>query len=196
MAYLSGEATEVESSAFRPRQLGADPIRRTYEVFENERWVVMAGWGTSHLFPTDPDRYTDTLKGQPKLKEPPLSAHWRWITDWRVEVTEHTDSQGFEYSFNFALTTWTNKSGTNSFVRRRKWLRGLQYTPPADHLDLAPILDGNNGNASNSDKNNNNNGFTPARESNFQLLTGPLLQELVSEEQELPSNEGAFRRLC
>lgn len=85
VAYLSGAATEVESSVYRPRSMGSALIRRTYEIYENERWIVVAGWSSSvrimsllfmrlvfillclqHLFPTDPDRYCDTSdKGYP-----------------------------------------------------------------------------------------------------------------------------------
>lgn len=140
VAYLSGADTQVTTSTVRSaRRVSREPIRRTYELFEHERWVVLAGWSAKvsrvllvfcfasptralaqHLFPTDPQQYTD-VKGVPRAKEVQLSPHWSWTGEWRVEVTEHTDANGYAYAFNWGdETVWSSKMGAKDFVRRRK----------------------------------------------------------------------------
>ncbi len=89
---MSGHRAALQASlpwgpryaVYRPRRLSSEPIKRTYELHEHERWVVLVGWSSKvvccvaspqttlsaaqNLFPTDPDEYTDTVKGTPKLK--------------------------------------------------------------------------------------------------------------------------------
>jgi hypothetical protein len=52
-------------------------------------------------------------------RDPPLSAGWRWVSEWKVEITEHTDASGYTYGFNFG-PDMKAKMGSNDFVRRRK----------------------------------------------------------------------------
>eukprot|EP00124_Ichthyophonus_hoferi_P001261 Ihof_evm9s61 gene=Ihof_evmTU9s61 len=64
-----------------------------------------------------------------------LSPGWTWITEWTCKRdTAKYDHEGWQYSFSFWDTTWTNKVGTQTFVRRRKWVR-------VRRMDLNPQRD-------------------------------------------------------
>lgn len=54
--------------------------------------------------------------------EPPLG--WKWIDDWKYEVNENTDNEGFEYTNDFLKGKYTRYYKViYHVVRRRKWYR-------------------------------------------------------------------------
>ncbi|BBN04917.1 vacuolar protein sorting-associated protein 13A/C [Marchantia polymorpha subsp. ruderalis] len=104
------------------------------EVFENERYQPLSGWGSKwpgHLLPSDPGRYSDRdSKGSteefPAVKLPP---GWTWISDWHVDQVAGVDEEGWSYGFDFRNLNWPPTNGSErlfSFVRRRRWVRSRQ----------------------------------------------------------------------
>eukprot|EP00850_Spirogloea_muscicola_P018627 SM000173S02996 [mRNA] locus=s173:28246:52241:- [translate_table: standard] len=106
------------------------------EVFENQRYQPVAGWGSSwpgHLLPMDPPRWTsaDGSKSSREFVEPALAAGWSWASDWCVDKPGNVDPDGWAYGADFSQigTQWPPRSSTAGqksafdFVRRRRWTR-------------------------------------------------------------------------
>lgn len=75
--------------AYQKQPVGAAISPTTsYDMYENERWVLLRGWSASHLFPTDPSQWTDALSGKAKEREPVLTSEWTWASDWQIETNE------------------------------------------------------------------------------------------------------------
>lgn len=95
-----------------------------YELYEKQRWKIM-GW-TSNLDENDGASWIK--KGNSKnmyfdkgMAELPDEEH-EWKNNWEIELTPNNDKEGWEYSTTFDSDNWKN-DGSNSFVRRRKWIR-------------------------------------------------------------------------
>ena len=57
VAYLAGEKeSNVEAAK---RRAPNEPVFRQYELYENERWVVIRGWSPKNLLPTERPHWTD-----------------------------------------------------------------------------------------------------------------------------------------
>ncbi len=97
VAFLAG--TEGSASPEKKRA-PYEPVQRIISCFENERWVVMAGFSRRHLLPTDPAPFTD-LEGRPLEREAPLQKGWDWVGDWRVKISGDfpADDQGWSYRY-------------------------------------------------------------------------------------------------
>ena len=50
-----------------------------------------------------------------------LDKNYRWETDWKIEINENTDKNGWEYSKDFENKF--EKYNRQKYVRRRKWVR-------------------------------------------------------------------------
>ena len=97
-----------------------------YEIFENERWWMFIGWKKSLIkneIPlwckvNDQKNFCDLnmvfLPNNNKEK-------YQWLGEWKIEKTNNTDENGWEYSSDFH-SIFTNKTEGN-YVRRRKWVR-------------------------------------------------------------------------
>ena len=46
---------------------------------------------------------------------------YKWSSEWKVEINDNTDSEGWEYSVDFHSQFDKNDEG--KYVRRRKWIR-------------------------------------------------------------------------
>ncbi|XP_024524741.1 uncharacterized protein LOC9654875 isoform X2 [Selaginella moellendorffii] len=105
------------------------------EVFENERFQPMLGWGSSwpgHLLPLDPGRWSkrDLSGSSQEFPQVELPLGWEWSSDWFVD-TSVLDPDGWVHGFSFqALTDFPggNYVGKLNFVRRRRWLRTRERT--------------------------------------------------------------------
>eukprot|EP00850_Spirogloea_muscicola_P002380 SM000009S23509 [mRNA] locus=s9:423530:451441:+ [translate_table: standard] len=103
------------------------------EVFENQRYQPVAGWGSSwpgHLFLTDPKRWSDRSfkQSSQEFLEPPLPAGWEWTSDWQVEKAGHVNREGWAYAPAFRISHWppsakARRRGVLDFTRRRRWVR-------------------------------------------------------------------------
>lgn len=104
------------------------------EVFENEKYHPLLGWGSScpgHLLPSDPGHWSmrDDSSSQdfPEIQLPPS---WKWASDWHIDNTSSSSSEGWAYAFDFRHLNWPpsfNPEGPTTFVRRRRWIRTRQH---------------------------------------------------------------------
>jgi vacuolar protein sorting-associated protein 13A/C len=53
--------------------------------------------------------------------KPEIESQYNWISEWKIETTDNTDDDGWEYSIDF--DSLFSKSDTGKYVRRRKWVR-------------------------------------------------------------------------
>jgi len=97
-----------------------------FEIYENERWWMLVGWKKSLIrneIPlwckvNDNKNFCDLnmvfLPNDNNIK-------YKWNGEWKVEKTNNTDDNGWEYSSDFHSKFIKNKEG--NYVRRRKWVR-------------------------------------------------------------------------
>ncbi|PKA57778.1 hypothetical protein AXF42_Ash015155 [Apostasia shenzhenica] len=116
----------------------------TEDVFENQRYQPITGWGNKSSFHGDPGHWsTRNFSFSSKdFFEPPLPSGWQWISAWRIDKSQFVDSDGWAYGNDFQSLKWppsSSKSSSKSaldFVRRRRWIRNRQRLPEQgfDHL--------------------------------------------------------------
>lgn len=88
------------------------------------------------LFAVDPAPWANS-----HLRNSPYTPHdhplptpaWKWDHDqWMVDMGLDTDENGWSYAWRFRSSHWRGEAeGWRSFVRRRRWIRGRYYHPPA-----------------------------------------------------------------
>jgi len=109
------------------------------EVFENETYAVLAGWGPPG-FPGQRLKYSNR-KGELSSEEFPevkLPGDFKWEDEWRLDKTYTTcDGDGWSYAVTFAGLEQDlergESSGSNStfdLVRRRRWVRSSKRLDP------------------------------------------------------------------
>ena len=96
-----------------------------FELYENERWWVIAGWtknligGRPTWFKVDkPFDYCDKNKIFLPNDE---NNKYQWSADWKIEINKNTDDNGWEYADDF--DSEFSKNDKFKYVRRRKWIR-------------------------------------------------------------------------
>lgn len=107
-------------------------------VYENERYVPIAGWRKPSL-PTDRYEFTD-ISGRERrpMESVELPAGWRWATNWRIDGEGDVDHEGWEYATDFRGFSWHAKNRKlRDFVRRRRWVRLRERVPVAQPLGSA-----------------------------------------------------------
>jgi hypothetical protein len=77
----------------------AEGQRRTEEVFENQRYQPLRGWGSSypgHLLPTDRRRYSraDGSRGSKDFPQIDPAIGWAWASDWELDMEGVRDPEG------------------------------------------------------------------------------------------------------
>ncbi len=162
VAFLAGTEGAAQLDE-RPRNVF--PIHRSLEMWENERWVLFAGFGPNHLLPTDPSRYSNTKEpfGAAE-REPQLETGWSWSGLWKIKLGGYPcDDQGWQYSFNFRPPNWSGKCTPGDFVRRRLWGRDVVFHPPTELV--APVEQ-----------------KSAVSQKNFELITANVLAEIAAEE--------------
>ena len=93
-----------------------------FEIYENERWWMFAGW-TKNLIMNERPTWSD-LSGKNYMDTNSVflpSSEYKWLADWKIELSSFTDSQGWQYSMDFNSTFKVNSIG--KYVRKRKWTR-------------------------------------------------------------------------
>ncbi|KAH7682946.1 Vacuolar protein sorting-associated protein 13 [Dioscorea alata] len=111
----------------------------TEEVFENQRYQPISGWGnnSSNSHSSDPGRFStrNFSYSSKDFFEPSLPDGWRWISPWNIERSEFVDSDGWAYGPDFQSLKWPPTSSRSSsksvpgFVRRRRWIRTRRQLP-------------------------------------------------------------------
>lgn len=108
----------------------------TEEVFENQRYQPISGWGNKWpgFRGNDPGHWStrDFSYSSKDFFEPPLPPGWKWSSGWTIEKSQFMDSDGWAYGSDYRSLQWppdSPKSRTKSaldFVRRRRWIRTRQ----------------------------------------------------------------------
>ncbi|KAJ3675683.1 hypothetical protein LUZ60_004725 [Juncus effusus] len=99
------------------------------EVFENQRYQPISGWGKIEPWKWSTRDFSHTSKD---FFEPPLPAGWKWASGWRIEKSQFVDSDGWAYAPDFPTLKWPPNSAKSSskspldFSRRRRWIRTRQ----------------------------------------------------------------------
>ena len=78
------------------------------------------------MFTDDPSAYTNTYGNPSSFDDKKLlKSNYSWFNDWKLDITEQTDKNGWTYGKNF---TDVNKIKANMFdiVRMRRWIRKLK----------------------------------------------------------------------
>eukprot|EP00128_Syssomonas_multiformis_P005480 Colp12_sorted_trinity150504_noHs@18713 len=148
------------STASTPSQQRKPKIREAVEtvveeVFENERYQPVMGWGGSypgHLLPTDRGNWSDRYGNPPAFHphkqeaEGELTLGWHWIDEWTVDKTyTGCDDDGWSYATDFLFLdrnlqrrSSIPEAGLTDFVRRRRWIRSRQRKINIDETDPCP----------------------------------------------------------
>ena len=93
------------------------------ELYENERWWMVVGWNNNLIMNEIPKWHKAENKNvfcdKSNIKLP--GKDYKWIDDWKIEINENTDKDGWEYSSDFHSKF--SKENKGKYVRRRKWIR-------------------------------------------------------------------------
>ena len=113
----------IDKSQFIEEKMAQNDRLVKYEIFENERWWMFVGW-TKNLISDEsilwhkvdkPKEYFD--KNMIKL----LDNNYKWESEWKIEINENSDKNGWEYSKDF--NNEFERYNKYTYVRRRKWVR-------------------------------------------------------------------------
>lgn len=123
---VSRSKTDVSSEHHNINPL--DGMCATEEVFENERYQPLIGWGSTWLLPTDPKHWSrrDFSCSVQEFPEAELPLGWEWKDNWKVDKVGAADEDGWSYDFDFRNVEWPpskNMKVPATFVRRRRWIR-------------------------------------------------------------------------
>jgi hypothetical protein len=120
MNEYSGEGIIETTKVIKDDDKSVDILK--YEVIENERWWMFVGW-TKNLIRHERPLWSDvTGKNYLDFKSVFLPGdNYHWISDWKVEVSENTDDEGWEYSKDF--NSKFSASTFQKYVRKRKYVR-------------------------------------------------------------------------
>ena len=97
-----------------------------YEIYENERWWMLVGWKKNMIMNEIPLWCkVDNLKvfcdkNMVFLPNDGINKY-KWNSEWKIEYSNNTDVNGWEYSSDFQSPFDSKDDG--KYVRRRKWIR-------------------------------------------------------------------------
>lgn len=57
-----------------------------------------------------------------KITLPDPEEEWIWENDWKIEINDNTDGEGWQYSYDFK-NEFHKKNTKLDYARRRKWFR-------------------------------------------------------------------------
>ncbi|CAL5868490.1 uncharacterized protein PFLUO_LOCUS2716 [Penicillium psychrofluorescens] len=131
------------------RRGGADGVRFTFIVYENQRRWLGIGW-TYSLFPAERAAWTDehlnTVSPKDKFELPDVptgDSKWRWVegSEWRVEGKDgspnrKSDSKSLSEGWIYSDNKWNDgrrgQDGWDRYTRRRKWYRDAELVEIGD----------------------------------------------------------------
>lgn len=110
------------------------------EIFENQRFSLLGGWGVGHLLVTDRERFTNRAGAPlPIGFSKPCPENWTWTSNWHIDYKYTvSDEDGWSYASDFPRFQVHLQKGKSSArklgasVRRRRWIRTLCYLPPSN----------------------------------------------------------------
>ncbi|KAJ4956285.1 hypothetical protein NE237_013068 [Protea cynaroides] len=107
------------------------------EVFENQRYHSISGWGNRWpgFHGNDPGRWStrDLSYSSKDFFETPLPPGWKWTSTWTIDKSHFVDHDGWAYGPDYQSIKWpptSPKSCTKyaqDFVRRRRWIRTRKH---------------------------------------------------------------------
>lgn len=134
-------------------RLNNEPVVEVDEIFENQRYQLLAGWGSKwpgHFLPTDPGRWStrDNQKTSQTREdlEVNLPPGWIWRTNWIIDKAGYVDDDGWAYGPDFQTLRWppnsmkSCKKSPFDFIRRRRWCRTRERTSSCDEVVSRKIL--------------------------------------------------------
>eukprot|EP00668_Euglena_longa_P008531 GGOE01010282.1.p1 GENE.GGOE01010282.1~~GGOE01010282.1.p1 ORF type:complete len:649 (-),score=142.49 GGOE01010282.1:625-2571(-) len=115
--------------------------RKLCEMWENERWTPVAGWGKALL--GRPPFSDSTGKMALNLSVFDSLIAWDdlcWSSDgWELDISSSVDPNGWQYALTFH-TPFLPSPRLWALVRRRKWVRACEPLPAAKPADVAQEL--------------------------------------------------------
>ncbi|KAK9834254.1 hypothetical protein WJX81_000411 [Elliptochloris bilobata] len=114
------------------------------EVFENERFMPLRGWGArGNLLPGERGRFSTRsgARSWPDFPDVRLPDGWQWEGPWEVEVSRGTDPSGWSYAVDWGGLSYPPPPSAAyrklcDFVRRRHWLRRRRRVLAAEGGDV------------------------------------------------------------
>jgi hypothetical protein len=146
-------------SSQRPKKTQTDAESAIDILYENQRGLFLCGmslFSSKALGVVDKPSWTNAAQKpsatnitNAQVPDP----SWEWARkEWKINKSEDTDDDGWEYSFMFSKKfSWHGPKWYNSFVRRRAWIRkrvkknsGYQVQEPhqlnSDYFTIHPSM--------------------------------------------------------
>ncbi|MCO5593423.1 hypothetical protein L7F22_047437 [Adiantum nelumboides] len=130
-----------------------EPVVEVEELFENQRYQPLAGWGSKwpgHFLPMDPGRWSSRDNKRSSQSREDLEADlpqgWAWNTDWVIDKAGYVDDDGWAYGPDFQTLRWppnsmkSCKKSPFDFIRRRRWCRVRERTSDSDHVISRQVI--------------------------------------------------------
>ena len=100
---LSRTLSRSRDDKHSPTGPSVEGQRRNEEVFENQRYQPIRGWGSSypgHMLPTDRRRYSDAhgSQGSKEFPQRDPAVGWVWCSDWELDMQGLSDPEGWTYA--------------------------------------------------------------------------------------------------
>jgi len=120
------------------------------EVFENERFVPVAGWSSNHLIVTERRTWSNrhgagSASTLQEFERDLLPPNFTWQGKWEINAGNETDKDGWAYARAFPDLKYpfnsSHKYGPLSFVRMRRWIRTRVLTVQPPEVVLTPSLE-------------------------------------------------------
>eukprot|EP00250_Pteridium_aquilinum_P021886 c25256_g1_i1 orf=924-13886(-) len=134
-------------------RLNDEPVVEVEEIFENQRYQPLAGWGSKwpgHFLPTDPCRWSTRDNKRTSQTREDLEVHpppgWIWTTDWIIDKAGYVDDDGWAYGPDFQNLRWppnmlkSCKKSPFDFIRRRRWCRTCEQTSISDRIVSRQVI--------------------------------------------------------
>eukprot|EP00897_Mesotaenium_endlicherianum_P008373 jgi/Mesen1/7564/ME000392S06833 len=129
---------------------GGSCAARVDEVYENQRYQPLMGWGSAgYLMPSDPSRFS-SLDLASNLQELPSKAlsGWKWTSQWKVDrANAAVDPDGWFYGPDFKsmksgplATAQAGAKGPLDFARRRRLVRSRENESSGSPQDVRQLV--------------------------------------------------------
>ncbi|KAL3679175.1 hypothetical protein R1sor_022131 [Riccia sorocarpa] len=123
----------------------------TEEIFENQRFQPLAGWGSKwpgHLMPTDPGRWSsrDYSVSSQEFSDLRLPPGWIWTSEWALDKSGFADPEGWFYGADFQslkglpTSPKASRKSTFDFARRRRYVRTRQRVPESSFVRTRHVI--------------------------------------------------------
>eukprot|EP01018_Ginkgo_biloba_P007916 Gb_35998 [translate_table: standard] len=128
----SSQQLESMDNSYREYERQTSDDNYTWdEIFENEKYHSVLGWGSSfpgHFVQSDPGHWSkrDGTYSSQDFPDIQLPTGWEWASDWHIDNNNSSSPEGWTYAFDFGQLKWPpqfDPEGPLTFARRRRWVR-------------------------------------------------------------------------